>query len=260
MAALALTQSVWAQEQVVIGGPGSMLPVAQALSKAFISANPGAKVEVISSRMGSSGGIKALEAGRITVALLARAMTAEEKSKHAYRAIGRVPVVFAVHKSVTVGTLKEAQLCDLYAGKIKTWSEVGGDAQKITALTRKEDVGAKDAVRKNVGCFKELREGPDTVALNRPEEMLAGLTSRPGTIGIVELGDVTDAKGAIKALDIDGVSASPEAVGSGKYKVAKNYGLATKGEPLGLVRKFIDFMGTPEGQKILIQDGIVLAR
>jgi phosphate transport system substrate-binding protein len=252
--------SVWAQAQIVIGGAGSMIPIAQELAKAFQASNPGSSVEVISASMGSTGGIKALEAGRVNIALVARLLRPEEKAKLVYRPIGRVPVVFAVHKDIAASTLKESQVCDLFSGKIKLWSEVGGGNQKVIALTRNEDDGTKEAVRNSVACFKALRESPDAVVITRSAAMISGLSTQSGTIGITELNNVNDSKGAIKALALDGVNASPETVSNGKYKLVKDYGFATNSEPQGLARRFLDFSGSAEAQKILTGDGIVVSR
>jgi phosphate transport system substrate-binding protein len=48
-----------------------------------------------------------------------------------------------------------------------------------------------------------------------------------------------------------------EAITSGVYPIARPLLLYTNGEPGGLVKKFIDFSLTPEGQKIVLETGYV---
>ncbi len=168
--------------------------------------------------------------------------------------------MFATGKDVTVAGLKEAQVCDLFAGKVKSWKEVGGTDLKVTVLTRNEDDGTKEAVRKHLACFKDLKESPEASVLIRSSAMVSGLRSQPGAIGMTELDEVDDAKGAFKALALDGVAASPDTVRSGKYKLVKDYAYVTQGEPTGLAKRFVDFATSPEANKILASNGIVAAR
>ena len=249
--------AVHAQEKIVLGGAGSMIPVAQNLAQAFQAKNPGTNIEVLPRSMGSTAGIQELAAGRINVALVARLLRPEETSKLAYQALGRVPVVFAVNKDVPVMALKETQICDLFSGKVKSWREVGGGDQAVSVLTRNEDDGTKEAVRKNVACFKDLKESADASVLVRSPAMVSGLRTQPGTIGMTELNTVGSAGGAFKAVALDGVVASAETVRSGKYKLVKDYGFATTGAPQGLARRFLEFANSPEVQKLLAEDGIV---
>ena len=249
-----------AQEKVVLGGAGSMISVTKDLADAFLAKNPGAAVEVIPTTMGSTGGINALASGKVTVALAARPLKSEEKARNVLLPLGRAPVVFAAGKDVTVSGLNESQVCDLFAGKVKSWKEVGGTDLKVTVLTRNEDDGTKEAVRKHLACFKDLKESPDASVLIRSSAMLSGLRSHPGAIGMTELDAVDDAKGAFKALALGGVTASPDTVRNGKYKLVKDYAYVTQGEPTGLAKRFVDFATSPEASKILASNGIVATR
>ena len=237
-----------------------MIPLVQEIAKAFQAGNPGANVEVIAGSMGSTGGIKALEAGKVNIALVARPLRPEERAKFVYRPLGKAPVVFAIHKDVASAGLKESQVCDLFSGQIKSWSEVGAGSQKVTVLTRNEDDGSKESVRNNVGCFKSLRESPDAVVITRAAAMISGLKSQAGTIGIAELNVVLDSKGAIKMLALDGIEPSLDNANNGKYKLIKTYGFATNGEARGLARRFLDFAKGPQVQKILAQEGVAVSQ
>ena len=42
--------------------------------------------------------------------------------------------------------------------------------------------------------------------------------------------------------------------------VVKDYAFVTEGEPQGLARRFLDFAASPEGNKILVANGIVAMR
>ena len=147
---------VVAQESVIMGGAGSMIQVAQGLAQAFEAKNPGAKIQVVPTTMGSTGGINAIASGKVTVALAARGLKAEESTKLKYHPLGRSAVVIAVNKAVPLSALTSSQVCDLFGGKYKSWHDVGAAEQKVDVLTRNEDDGSKESVRANIPCFKNL--------------------------------------------------------------------------------------------------------
>jgi len=55
----------------------------------------------------------------------------------------------------------------------------------------------------------------------------------------------------VKALTLDGVEPTKEMVVSGKYKFERPLYMYTNGKPKGLAKKFIDFVLSPEGQRIV---------
>jgi len=44
-----------------------------------------------------------------------------------YKALGRTPAGVALHRSVPVNGLSEAQVCDIFSGKITSLKEVDGN-------------------------------------------------------------------------------------------------------------------------------------
>jgi phosphate transport system substrate-binding protein len=50
---------------------------------------------------------------------------------------------------------------------------------------------------------------------------------------------------------------SIETVRKGSYKIARGLYSNTKGEATGLAKKFIDFLYTPDGQKIIEKHGFI---
>jgi phosphate transport system substrate-binding protein len=260
VAAIALAcGSAAAEDRIVLGGAGSMIPATKELAQAFQARNPGVTVELISEDIGTTGAVKALASGKLTLALATRTLKPDEKAGRQWRAIGRAPVVFAVNRKVSINGLKESELCDLFAGKVPSWKDVGGSAGAITLLTRNEDDGTKEAVRKNLSCFRNLQESPDAAVLLRSTAMLSRLRWEAGTIGMTQLDAVEHSNGALKALTLEGVGPSLEAVRSGKYKLVEEYALLAQGEAQGAARRFIDFAVSAEGGKILAANGVIPA-
>jgi phosphate transport system substrate-binding protein len=246
-----------AQEKIVVGGSGGLIDEMEDLAKAYVAKNPGDKVEVLQDSMSTSGGMGAVLSGRLTIGLVTRPPKGDEKAKLSYRAVGRSPVGVAIHKSLPINNLTEAQICNIFSGKTKSWKEVGGEEGKILVITRKQEDNNSEVMREKVACFKDLKVVAEAVALVRGTEVLDALNKRPGAIAIVSVATSMFERPDVKAVSIDGVPPSTEAVKSGKYKVYNERGVVTLGAPQGVAKKFLDFVATAEGQKILAKRSMI---
>jgi phosphate transport system substrate-binding protein len=249
--------AVKAEEKLVIGGSGSLTDEIQDVAKAYMAKNPGVSIQVLMDSMSSSGGMEGVKVGRLTIGLVTREPRGEEKDKLVYRAVGRTPVGVAVHKSLPVTNLTEAQVCDIFGGKIKSWKDVGGSDAKITVLSRNKDDVNFDTMKSRMACFKDTHITDGAVVLIRGSEVLDALDRRPGMIGIVNVAASLTERQNVKALSIGGVAPTVETVRSGKYKLYAERGVVTLGQPQGTVKKFLDFAAGPEAQKLLTQRGLI---
>lgn len=255
LSAAAATAS--AQGKVVLGGAGSMVPMMQELARAYETRAGGQGVEIMTNSLGSTGGIKAVDAGRVTIGLTGRALKDSEKGSLVYRQLAVMPVVVAANSSVPVSGLTTAQLCGIYSGTITSWKQVGGSDTPILPLTRNEDDSDKEALRDNIACYKSLKESGDVVMLSSGGAMRSALAARPGSVGLTTYEAVLKSEGKLKALAIDGVQPAPETVASGSYRLVKDFAVVTKGAPQGPAKGFIDFATGPEGHKIMANGGLV---
>jgi len=244
-----------AQDKIVVGGSGSLTDEMVDAAKAYMAKNPSDHIEVRPENMSTTGGIEGVNTGRLTIGLISRQLKDSEKSKLVYRALTRSMAGVVIHKSLPVNSLSDAQLCDIFAGKIKSWKEVGGSQGKITVLKRTSDDNNTETFRKHMDCFKDLSITPDALPLVRGTELLEALDKRPGTIGITNLGSTFNSLKNIKALTVNGVAPAIENVRSEKYKFYHEQGAITLGEPQGLVKRFLAYLNSAEGQKILASRG-----
>jgi phosphate transport system substrate-binding protein len=63
--------------------------------------------------------------------------------------------------------------------------------------------------------------------------------------------------GVAKALTVNGVTASAKTAISKEYPIARPLYIYTNGEPKGETAKFIQFVLSPAGQKIVAKEGFV---
>lgn len=257
-AALASAALPAAAEKISIGGSGSPIPLTRELVKALLAKHPGHEVEVLPSSIGEAGGLKATAEGRLQVGVIARRPEGDElRLGLNWKIFAVVPAVVAVNSSVVASNLSEGQILDIYGGRVTNWKQVGGADATVVALTRNEADMNKRAWRTLLKGFDALEETKSATMLFKAEHMVEALKNRPHAIGFTDTIGVSKGEGRIKALAVNGVAPTPENAASGRYKIVKEIVVATKGDPQGLARLFVDFAFSPEGRQIVAAAGAV---
>lgn len=140
-------------------------------------------------------------------------------------------------------------------------SAAGGDfSGPITVISREPGSGTRGAFIELFGIEVKDEAGNKTDTTtenaniaNSTNVILTQVASDPNAIGYVSLGSLND---TVKALNVDGAAASAENIKNGTYKVSRPFNIATKGEPTGLAKDFIDYIMSAEGQEI-VSDGYI---
>lgn len=255
---LAFAFGVWAQSKSVnVVGSTTVFPIAQACAEKFMDVKKDVNVSV---KGGGSGvGIAALIDGTCDIAMSSRAMKKEEIEKAKARGVNPVEHMIArdglaivVHPSNPVKALTVAQVRDIYSGKINNWKEVGGKDVKIVVVSRDTASGTYGSFHELVLKDEKLRG--DALLLASNKAVAEAVAQTEGAIGYIGLGYVTD---KVKTLEIEGVKPTMETVVNGTYKLSRPLFLYTNGEPKGAVKDFIDFILSPQGQKIVKDEGFV---
>ena len=139
----------------------------------------------------------------------------------------------------------------------------GSDLGMITVVSREDGSGTRGAFIELMGIEQKDADGNktdmttvDAMITNKTDVMLSTIAGDPAAIGYVSLGSLND---NVKALQIDGAEATAENVKSGTYKVARPFNIATKGEPTGVAKDFINYILSADGQKIVSEDYISIS-
>lgn len=125
----------------------------------------------------------------------------------------------------------------------------------ISVVSREDGSGTRGAfielfgieVKKDDGTRKDMTT-KEAIIADKTDIMMTNIASDPHAIGYISLGSLND---TVKALDIDGVKASAANVKNGTYKISRPFNIAVKGEAAGLVKDFIDFIFSKEGQEVI---------
>lgn len=137
------------------------------------------------------------------------------------------------------------------------------DASKdISVVSREEGSGTRGAfielfgieVKGDDGSKKDMTT-KEAVIANKTDVMMTNIAGSLYGIGYISLGSLNE---TVKAVQIDGVDASAENVKNGTYSIARPFNIATKGEPTGLAKDFIDFILSADGQAVVAKSYIAI--
>ena len=192
------------------------------------------------------------------------AMAAEQDTPLETIPIAMEGFVFVVNAQNPVDTLTQAQIRDIYSGKITNWSEVGGLDEEIIPYQRNSDSGSQNYMIEFMG---------DTPLTDAPTEL------RPASMfGLMEVIAVNDNSRAaigysvyayaadmygngdeIKFIKVDGVAPSKHTFADGTYPLmGYNYAVFRSAEPAdSFVRQLVDWILTPDGQHAVAEAGYV---
>ncbi|HNV55814.1 MAG TPA: phosphate ABC transporter substrate-binding protein [Smithellaceae bacterium] len=247
----------FAADSIVIKGSTTVLPVAQGTLEAFMKANPGVQMSL--SGGGSGEGIKALIDKTTDIATSSREIKDKEielaKSKGvtpvahvvAYDAI--IPVV---HPKNKVKNLSIDQLSQIYQGKITNWKEVGGDDLKIVVISRDSSSGTFESWDHFV--MKKAKVTPKAQMLASNGALVTAVSKNKYAIAYLGIGYVNK---SVKPLQVNGITASLQTAMSKAYPFSRELYMYTDGEPHGSIAKYIAFVKSAEGQKIVAREGFV---
>lgn len=198
---------------------------------------------------GSTAGLIAVRDGVAEMAALSRSLTPEEEAE-GFRAhvIGYDVLAVVVHPSNPVDNLTREQLRRIYAGEIKDWAELGSPAGPVIVISREVGSGSHDAFRELVGPAHR-----GALVQNANGFVLLGVENLPPAIGYVSLPVVR--RGKAKPIRVEGLLP-----GEPGYPLVRPLLFATRGEPAGEARRFLEYVLSPAGQRIVQQEGMLPVR
>ncbi len=251
--------AVLSAEEINVGGTGIALGTMQRLAEAFNAKNPGVVVKVLPS-LGSGGGIKALLGGAIDLALSARPLKEEERAAGAQAVTyANTPYVFAVQsKNPATGVTKQ-DLVNFYSTAQSQWP----DGKRVRLVLREANDHATLLVKsispQISAALTQAEQRHGIVFVMSDQEAAREIEALDGGFGGTALALILSEKRALKPLNFEGVAPTVANLANGTYPFSSSLLMVTKtGKQKASVERFIKFVQSPAGAKILTELGHVL--
>ena len=236
---------------VNVVGSTSVQPFAEYLAQEY--GKQGFQVEVQGG--GSTAGLQAVTNGLADIGMCSRALKGEEAEKYQGIVIARDGLAIVVNPANPIKDLTLAQLREIFSGKARNWKEFGGLDGPIRPISREEGSGTRESFVKLVMGKERIARAAITQESNGAvKELVKGDRA---AIGYMSLGLVGT---EVKTITVDGAKPTHEDVISGTYKLTRPFLFVLKGQASPEAQKFIDYVLSETGQKLLESEGLVRAK
>jgi len=257
---------------IKIIGSNTVTPLSTVWAENFMNMHP--KVSIGVSGPGSGAGIAALINGTTDICQASRTIKLKEIDEAKANGVESYEIKVAsdalsvvVNPANPVSELTIAQLSAIYTGQITNWQEVGGNNAAIVVLSRDTNSGThvffKEHVVQMLGLASEdknLEYGSKVLFLPSTEEGVSEVAKNPNAIFYPGLGYVTDEVKTLaikKTADDAGVLPSVATALDGTYPIARPLLYYTNGTPDDVIKIFIDYCLSDEGQAQVTKVGYV---
>ncbi len=246
--------------KITVKGSDTMVILSQKWAEVYMQKHPGSTIQVTGG--GSGVGIAALINGSTDIANASRPMKAGEieKLKQRYNTLGiEVPcakdgITVYLNKGNSVSELTVRQIGDIFAGKIKNWKDVGGVDAPIRLYGRESSSGTFGFFQDNVvkGDYSpSCQTLPGTSAIVnavKKDKYAVGYGGAAYAEGVKDCKVKKDAKSPAYAP-------TAETIKNKTYPISRYLFMYLKSRPTGETKAFIDWILSPEGQKVVVETG-----
>lgn len=252
------------KQTIKISGSTTILPIVQKAADQYMAAHPEADIQVTG---GASGvGISQI-GGKITdIGMTSRDVTAAEMAKYpdfVITTIAQDGIAVIVNPVNTIQYITLDQVQGIYTGKITKWNQitgadVPGTNDQIVVVGRDLGSGTRTYFE-SVVLPVNVTPINSMLSFNSNGAVEQSVQQTPGAIGYVSIGFLTpDTKAVPIWYNADKII--PPTVANVKdmsYPMSRNLYLITNGKPTGLTADFINYILSPDGQKIVADEGYV---
>lgn len=252
-----------------IKGSDTIVNLVQVWAERFVEQNQAANIGVTGG--GSGTGFAALINNTCDIAMSSRKIEESEVEQAAKNNIypqefivGLDGLIILVNKENPVNELTLEQLRGIFMKEIKNWKEVGGDDLEIVILSRESNSGThmffKERVLRRGNASAKDEFSVDSLLMPSSRAIFDEVYQNPHAVGYVGMGFSDNSIKVLKiAKDEDSpyIYPYPEHILSDKYPISRPLLLYTKQNPTGLIKDFIDFALSPQGQAIVLETNFV---
>ena len=254
------SETIVEERTISVTGSTTVLPVAQLAADTYMDKN--VYDEILVSGGGSSVGIKAVGEGTADIGMSSRDIKASEMESYptlVEHIIAVDGIALIINPANTISSLTLDQIKGIYKGEITNWKDLGGSDREIVVIGRDSASGTRDFFYEEVMKKEEFVRTQQE--LNSNGAVKQTIAQTPDAIGYVGLGYIeTNVKPVFINKDGTMIAATIDNVKNKTYPIARSLHMYTDGPETGLVKDYLNFLMSEEGQKIISDEGFVPIR
>jgi phosphate transport system substrate-binding protein len=256
-AALPTSSPAEVSGNLIIVGNGPEQTTIESLARAFEKANPRAYVDIVWDDHAKP--VEMVKGGDAHVAVTGSEDPALAAMQIAWDGIG-----ILVHLSNFTKELTRQQVADIYSGKVKEWSELGGPETKILLIDRPKNQNIRDAFERQLGIDGKIAENAKVIAKDdKVIKTVVGTLPPMSAVAYISLNQglaVVTSGVAVRLLPVDKVEPEVPTVKDGRYPLRRPVLLLTKKDPNPVVDAFVQFAQSAAGRQIIADTYIPFER
>jgi phosphate transport system substrate-binding protein len=235
---------------LIVAGNGPEQTTIEALARAFEKANPRAYIDVVWDD--HSKPVEMVKAGDAHIAV-----TGAEDAGLAATQIAWDGIVILVHLSNFTKEVTKQQVADIFSGKVKEWSDLGGPETKILLIDRPKNQNIRDAFEHQLGIDGKIPNNAKVIAKDdKVVKTVVGTLPPLSAVAYISLSQglaVVTSGVAVRLLPVDKVEPEVPTVKDGRYPLRRPVLLLAKKDPNPLVDAFAQFALSPAGRQIIAE-------
>ncbi len=234
-----------------ISAGGGTIPILTTLTQRFTELHPGVLWDI--ENVGSDAAIASVQRAEADLGGVSREMNAAEKQAVATLPIGLSGTAIVVNASNPIASLTKDQIRGIFAGDIKDWSQVGAPAGEIKVFVREPSAATRQIFDEYIFAGKAAYR-TDYTPVDSADQTTKAITSFKDAISMLTITDATLKDTRYRLVPIGGIAPTMETLQSGAYPMRRPLYLvynASKDKLKPAISAFVDFMKSPEGQKLL---------
>ena len=184
-------------------------------------------------------------------------LNSQEDQTFTMTPIGRDALVFMENRSNPVNNLSEEQIVDIYSGKIRNWSRVGGNDAEIRAFQREQGSGSQAMMDKLVMKGETMAAAPSYEQISGMGELLEAVSNYDNSGNAIgysvyfytsRMNNLAN----LKLISVDGVYPDNDTIQDGSYPYVNDFYATISDSCVGTdARKIYDWLLTEDGQELL---------
>ncbi len=238
-----------AKPVITMSGSTSVAPLAVKLIKGYLKKYPH-RASFKLAQGGSDIGVADVAAGRVSIGNSSRDAKPSDPGGLVFNKIARDAICLATNSANKIGNLSQAQVQDIFSGKVRDWGQVPGATVggPIDLVVRTAASGTQDA-------FQKLFMGTAKVFSSAAAKASNGLVASSVKTDKQAVGYLSYAfTSGLNDSAYQGVTCNLRTAKAGQYPGSRNFWMVTRGKPSkkGPVGRFIHWVQTAKKAQNII--------